>query len=111
MIRILAPIGAALLLHLVLIQPNHRLCAANYFDDPTHRTIFDDANIGEWLARAGLRPVEIVPGLLPIANFDKVQGFARKCGASIPPSLAARFDRVAGNPADTRALATTWRAS
>ena len=49
---------------LVLIQPNHRLCAENYFDDPTHLTVFDDSNIGDWLARSGLQPVEVVPGLL-----------------------------------------------
>ena len=44
---------------LVLIQPNHRLCAEHYFDDPTHRTIFDDRNIGPRLAaqRAGLRAI------------------------------------------------------
>lgn len=52
---------------LVLIQPNHRLCAESYFDDPTHRTIFDDANIGEWIARSGLRLTEVNPGLLPFS--------------------------------------------
>ncbi len=52
---------------LVLIQPNHRLCAENYFDDPTHITLFDDTNIGEWLARSGLRVTEIAPGLLPFS--------------------------------------------
>jgi SAM-dependent methyltransferase len=52
---------------LVLIQPNYRLCAKNYFDDPTHLTIFDDSNIGEWLAKSGLRVVDLVAGLLPFS--------------------------------------------
>jgi SAM-dependent methyltransferase len=60
--RVLTPNG-----RLVLIQPNHRLCAEHYFDDPTHVTVFDDTNIGAWLARSGLRPIKIVPGLLPFS--------------------------------------------
>ena len=60
--EVLAPGG-----RLVLIQPNHRLCAESYFDDPTHRTIFDDQNIGEWIVRSGLRLAEIKPGLLPFS--------------------------------------------
>ena len=33
----------------------------------------------------------IVPGLLPIADFAKVKGFATKCGASIHPAIEERF--------------------
>jgi SAM-dependent methyltransferase len=52
---------------LILIQPNHRLCAESYFDDPTHKTIFDDANVGEWLARHGLKVRKLIPGFLPFS--------------------------------------------
>ena len=52
---------------LILIQPNDRLCAETYFDDPTHQTIFDDTNIKEWLARHGLRTRKLVPGFLPFS--------------------------------------------
>jgi SAM-dependent methyltransferase len=52
---------------MILIQPNHRLCAENYFDDPTHRTIFDDENIGEWLDRHGLRIRKLIAGFLPFS--------------------------------------------
>jgi SAM-dependent methyltransferase len=65
--RVLASRG-----RLILIQPNHKLCAEHYFDDPTHRTIFDDANIGEWLARHGLRVVKLVPGLLPFSMNSRL---------------------------------------
>jgi SAM-dependent methyltransferase len=57
---------------LILLQPNHRLCAEHYFDDPTHRTVFDDGNIGEWLARHGLRVVTLVPGLLPFSMNSRL---------------------------------------
>lgn len=33
----------------------------------------------------------IVPGVMAIADFAKLQSFAGKCGATIPDSLAARF--------------------
>lgn len=52
---------------LILIQPNYRLCSEHYFDDPTHRTIFDDGNIGDWLGRHRLKVSKLVPGLLPFS--------------------------------------------
>ncbi len=57
---------------LILIQPNHRRCAEHYFDDPTHVTIFDDANITGWLARFGLRVVHLEPGLLPFSMNSRL---------------------------------------
>jgi SAM-dependent methyltransferase len=52
---------------MILIQPNYRLCAENYFDDPTHKTIFDDENVGEWLSGHGLRVQRLIPGFLPFS--------------------------------------------
>ncbi len=57
---------------LILLQPNHRLCAEHYFDDPTHKTIFDDRSIGQWLQRCGLQPLRIVPGLLPFSMKSRL---------------------------------------
>ena len=57
---------------LILLQPNHRLCAEHYFDDPTHKTIFDDRSIGQWLRRCGLQPLRIVPGLLPFSMKSRL---------------------------------------
>jgi SAM-dependent methyltransferase len=65
--EVLKPLG-----RLILIQPNHRLCAEHYFDDPTHRTIFDDATIGDWLGRHGLQVRKLVPGLLPFSMNDRL---------------------------------------
>lgn len=91
--RALAPHG-----RLILLQPNHRLCAAHYFDDPTHRTIFDDANIGEWLARHGLSVVRLVPGLLPFSMNSRLPkwGWLTRLYLSLPfRPLAAQMYVVA----------------
>ena len=57
---------------LILLQPNHRRCAEHYFDDPTHRTIFDHLNIYDWLTRHGLRARRVVPGLLPFSMKSRL---------------------------------------
>lgn len=43
--------------------------------------------------KAGI-DVPVVPGIMPIRDFDKAAGFARKCGASIPARLAERFEKA-----------------
>jgi hypothetical protein len=52
---------------LMLIQPNYRLCAEHYFDDPTHKTIFSDKNIIEYLTPHNLEIVKVIPGFLPFS--------------------------------------------
>jgi methylenetetrahydrofolate reductase (NADPH) len=47
--------------------------------------------------------IELVPGILPITNFAKVQEFASKCGAFLPPALAQRFHGLDADP-ETRNL-------
>jgi len=51
---------------------------------------------------AGIR-VPIVPGILPVTNFRQIQGFAGRCGASVPASLGAAFDGL-DDDLDTRRL-------
>ena len=36
--------------------------------------------------------IPIVPGLIPIHNFQQVAGFAKRSGASVPPWLGHKFD-------------------
>ena len=43
--------------------------------------------------KAGFRR-DIVPGVIPIANFAKIQEFSKKCGSKIPASFYSRFDAV-----------------
>jgi methylenetetrahydrofolate reductase (NADPH) len=45
----------------------------------------------ERVRRAGI-DIQVVPGIMPIHRFASVSTFASRCGASIPTSLARRFD-------------------
>ena len=45
----------------------------------------------ERVRRAGIR-IPVVPGIMPIHRFASIAGFAKGCGASIPASLARRFE-------------------
>jgi methylenetetrahydrofolate reductase (NADPH) len=56
----------------------------------------------ERVRRAGIY-VPIVPGIMPVHNFDQVARFAKMCGTSIPGWLAERFDGLEDDP-QTRAL-------
>ena len=53
--------------HLILLQPNYRLCPESYFDDETHQTIFSDHNIREILIGKGFEIRKLVPGFLPFS--------------------------------------------
>ncbi|ADZ69734.1 methylenetetrahydrofolate reductase [NAD(P)H] [Polymorphum gilvum] len=56
----------------------------------------------ERIAAAGLS-VPVVPGILPIQNFEQTIVFSAKCGTSIPQWLARRFAGLDGD-AETRKL-------
>ena len=66
---------------------------------------FDNDHFESYVERvraAGIG-IPIVPGILPIDNFEQVLVFASKCGATIPHWLARRFAGLQ-NDAATRAL-------
>ncbi len=47
----------------------------------------------ERVAHAGIT-CPVVPGLLPIGNYESMVKFAGKCGAHVPPSLRAKFEKA-----------------
>ncbi|MFN3657408.1 MAG: methylenetetrahydrofolate reductase [NAD(P)H] [Pseudolabrys sp.] len=49
--------------------------------------------------------IPIVPGILPVQNFQAVTGFARRCGASVPGWLAERFHGLEKDPATRKLIA------
>jgi methylenetetrahydrofolate reductase (NADPH) len=53
-------------------------------------------------AKAGIQ-TPIVPGILPIGNFQRMVGFAKKCGTAVPAWLHERFEGL--SEADTTKLA------
>jgi SAM-dependent methyltransferase len=51
---------------LILIQPNFRLCANEYFDDYTHVTPLSDRSLADLLRVAAFAPVAVRPRFLPL---------------------------------------------
>jgi methylenetetrahydrofolate reductase (NADPH) len=66
---------------------------------------FDNADYFRFVERARRAGITapIVPGIQPIHSFKQISGFAARCGASIPPWLAERFEGLQDDP-DTHAL-------
>ncbi len=62
-----------------------------YFFDPECFLRFRDQ-----AARLGIKK-PIVPGILPIVNFDKVNAFSQRCGAKVPSHYQAMFQAVDGD--------------
>lgn len=60
--RVLKPGGT-----LILLQPNFRLCVKRYFDDPTHKKVFTDASLRDFLVSHGFRIVLAKPRFLPFS--------------------------------------------
>ncbi len=66
---------------------------------------FDNEVFFRFLDRVRARgiTVPVVPGLIPIHNFQQVSGFARRSGASVPDWLGHRFEGLEHDQ-DTRYL-------
>ena len=54
---------------------------------------FDNARYFDFVARVRARgiTVPIVPGIMPITNYDQIARFTALCGATIPPGLRAEL--------------------
>ncbi|HEV7573794.1 MAG TPA: class I SAM-dependent methyltransferase [Thermoanaerobaculia bacterium] len=61
---------------LAVIQPNFRLAAGRYFDDYTHRTIFTDVSLGDWLRAGGFDIVKMIPRFLPLSVKSRAGGLS-----------------------------------
>ena len=64
---------------------------------------FDNDHYYRYLEQVRARGIEvpIVPGILPLQNFEQARLFAQRCGATIPTWLADRFDGL-DEDVDTR---------
>jgi methylenetetrahydrofolate reductase (NADPH) len=73
-----------------------RIITQYFFDND----LFDDYL--DRIAAAGIN-IPVVPGILPIHNFEQTMVFSAKCGTSIPQWLARRFAGLNNDP-ETRKL-------
>lgn len=76
-----------------------------YFFDPDVFFRFRDR------ARARRITVPIVPGLLPIANFQQTCAFSAKCGTAVPDALHRRFEGLDADPKARHAAAVETAAA
>jgi methylenetetrahydrofolate reductase (NADPH) len=51
--------------------------------------------------------IPIVPGIVPVLDFQRTAGFAAKTGASVPASLAKRFEGLENDERTSHLVATT----
>ncbi len=61
---------------------------------------FDNARYVEFVEQArrwGIT-VPILPGIMPITNYEQIDRFTRMCGATIPPSLRAELEARRDDP-------------
>lgn len=86
-VRCLRPSG-----RLAVIQPNFRLSPGRYFDDYTHRTIFTDVALNDWLMSAGLTIIKSIPRFLPLTVKSRLGGLT----FLIPLYLRLPFRPLAG---------------
>ncbi|MEE4011599.1 methylenetetrahydrofolate reductase [NAD(P)H] [Roseibium sp. FZY0029] len=73
-----------------------RIITQYFFDND----LFDDYL--DRIAAAGIN-IPVIPGILPIHNFEQTMVFSAKCGTSIPQWLARRFAGLSNDP-ETRKL-------
>lgn len=76
-------------------------------DHAMTQMFFDNSFYFAYLERVRARGIEvpIIPGIFPIHSFPAVARFASRCGATIPSSIAERFDGLDGDRAATLAVA------
>ena len=68
---------------------------------------FDNDLYFRYLDRVRARGITIpvVPGILPVQNFNQMRGFAARCGTSVPDWLADRFAGLEADAATRRLIA------
>lgn len=68
---------------------------------------FDNDIYFRFLDRVRARGITIpvIPGILPVQNFKQTRLFAERCGASVPVSLAERFEGLDGDAPTRRLIA------
>ena len=65
--RVLRPGG-----RFIAVQPNFRMRPREYFDDYTHRTIFTDRSLGDFLAASGFTIEHVEPRFLPLTMKSRL---------------------------------------
>ena len=57
---------------LILIQPNYRYAYREYFDDYTHKTVFTDISIQDYLESNSFKVIKNIPRYIPFSMKSKL---------------------------------------
>jgi methylenetetrahydrofolate reductase (NADPH) len=52
--------------------------------------------------------VPIIPGIMPITNFNQIQKFAEMCGAIMPQKIVADLEKIKDNPQAVQKYGTEY---
>lgn len=66
---------------LTTLQPNYRYCAAEYFDDYTHVTIWSHISLSDFLEANGYEVIEVRPRFLPLTVKSRLPVWPPLIGA------------------------------
>ena len=66
---------------LTTLQPNYRYCAAEYFDDYTHVTVWSHVSLGDFLEANGFEVIEVRPRFLPLTVKSRLPTWPFLIGA------------------------------
>jgi methylenetetrahydrofolate reductase (NADPH) len=71
---------------------------------------FDDDKYVEFVRRLHERGVgvPVLPGIMPITNYEQIERFTAMCGASIPPKLRVALEERRGDPAAIEDLGVAY---
>lgn len=94
--RVLKPSG-----RLLLVQPNFRHCARQYFDDYTHRTVFTHVSLADLLTSRGFAVERVDPRFLPFSFKSRAPkwGFLAALYLRLPVRPLAKQMLVVARPA------------
>lgn len=57
---------------IIIIQPNYRLIYKRYFDDYTHVSIWSDESLCDFIGKAGMETVKVIPAFLPFTMKSRL---------------------------------------
>lgn len=91
---------------------NLKVKVDNGADFVTTQLFFDNEHYFDFVRRcreAGIT-VPIVPGIMPVLSLKQIRRFTEMCGATLPPALVERLEKVQDEPAKVQAAGREWAA-
>lgn len=82
-------------------------CGADFV---TTQLFFDNTDYFDFVSRARQLGIHqrIIPGLMPITNYQQIKRFTHMCGATIPPALQAQLEPVSDDPQAVFDIGVEW---